>query len=32
MTEIETTLTLAAIAAVLTLSAAHVLGQEADHA
>ena len=27
-----TTLTLAAIAAVLTLSAAHVLGQEADHA
>ena len=27
-----TTFTLAAIAAVLTLSAAHVLGQEADHA
>ena len=27
-----TTLALAAIAAVLTLSAAHVLGQEADHA
>lgn len=27
-----TTRTLAALAAVLTLSAAHVLGQEADHA